>query len=105
MRLNLHGHNTVVLADRNLILQHPAAILYRGETVPLRCRHRLQTDMTAATFYKQGSLIVTDPNQRTLKVSENAAEIGIQLQSDGSYTCKLGTGDESQSIRVKVDRK
>lgn len=94
-----------MLADRNLILQHPAAIMYRGETVPLRCRHQLQTDMTTATFYKNGSLIVTDPNQRTLMMSENAAEIGVQLLSDSSYTCKLGTGDESQSIRLKVDRK
>ncbi|XP_029696605.1 Fc receptor-like protein 5 [Takifugu rubripes] len=94
---------SLTVSDRNLILQHPAAILYRGETVPLRCRHRLQTDMTTATFYKNRSLIVTDPNQRTLMMSENAAEIGIQLQSDSSYTCKLGTGDESQPIRVKVD--
>ncbi|TWW63473.1 hypothetical protein D4764_03G0004810 [Takifugu flavidus] len=61
------------------------------------------TDMTTATFYKNRSLIVTDPNQRTLMISENAAEIGIQLQSDSSYTCKLGTGDESQPIRVKVE--
>ncbi|XP_029696601.1 uncharacterized protein isoform X1 [Takifugu rubripes] len=94
---------SLTVSDRNLILQHPAAILYRGETVPLRCRHRLQTDMTTATFYKNRSLIVTDPNQRTLMMSENAAEIGIQLQSDSSYTCKLGTGDESQPIRVKVE--
>ncbi|TWW63456.1 hypothetical protein D4764_03G0004640 [Takifugu flavidus] len=97
------GARLVHFFHRNLILQHPAAILYRGETVPLRCRHRLQTDMTTATFYKNRSLIVTDPNQRTLMMSENAAEISIQLQSDSSYTCKLGTGDESQPIRVKVD--
>lgn len=87
-----------------MILQHPTAILYRGETVALRCRYRGQTDMTTATFYKDGSRIITDSNQRMLVMSENAAEISIQLLSDGSYACKLDSGEESQSIRLKVNR-
>ena len=93
------------LADRNLILQHPAVVLYHGETVPLRCRHRFHVDMTSAAFYKDGGVIVTDPNQRTLIPSQNAVEISLQLLSDGSYTCKLNTSEESPPIRVNVDRK
>lgn len=95
-----------MLQDMNLILQHPAGILYQGETVPLRCRHRLQTDMTTATFYKDGSLIVTDSNQRTptLVMSENAAEISIQILYNSSYTCKVG-GEESLPIKLKVNSK
>lgn len=94
-----------VLADRNLILQHPAVFLYRGETVPLRCRHRLQRDMTTAAFYKDGALIVTDPNQRKLMMPENAVEISFQLLSDSSYTCQLNTFEESPLMRLNLDRK
>lgn len=93
-----------VLTDRNLVLQHPAVILYQGETVPLRCRHRSQVDMATAAFYKDGALIVTDPNQRKLIVPGNTAEISLQVQSDSSYTCWLRS-EKSQPIKLKVDRK
>lgn len=93
-----------MLADTNVILQHPAAILYQGETVPLRCRHRHRVPLTTAAFYKDGSLIVTDPGQPRLVASENAAEISIQLLSDSSYTCKLNGDQESQPMRPMLQR-
>lgn len=94
-----------MLAGENLIFQHPAVVLYRGETVPLRCRYRFQTDLTTAAFYRNGALIVTDPNQRKLIMSENAVEISLLLLSDSSYTCRLNGVEESPPIMLKVDRK
>lgn len=93
-----------MLADRYLVLQHPPFVLYRGETVPLRCRHQIRMDMTPAAFYRNGALIITEPNQRKLIMSEKAVEISLQLLADSSYTCKLEF-EESPPIRLKVERK
>lgn len=93
------------MAGGNLIFQHPAVVLYRGETVPLRCRCRYLTDMTTAAFYRNGALIVTDPNQRKLIRSENAVEISLPLLSDSSYVCRLNGVEESPPIMLKVERK
>lgn len=101
--LKQHQPGLSVLADANVILQRPVAILYQGETVPLRCRHRYRVPPTTAAFYKDGSLIVTDPGQTRLVASENAAEISIQLLSDSSYTCKL-RDQESQPMRPILQR-
>lgn len=73
--------------------------------MPLRCRYRYQTDLTTAAFYRDGALVVTEPSQRKLMVSENAVEIHLQLLSDSSYTCRFSRFDESAPIRLKVDRK
>lgn len=70
----------------------------------LRCRHRGRMDMTPAAFYRNGALIVTEPSQRKLLMSENAVEISLQLLSDSSYTCQLSS-EESLPISLKVERK
>lgn len=72
--------------------------------MPLRCRHQIRMDMTPAAFYSNGALIITEPNQRKLIMSEKAVEISLQLLADSSYMCKLEF-EESPPIRLKVERK
>lgn len=82
--------------DNNVILASPASTIYLGESVTLRCRHRTQTKEKNASFYRDGSLIL----------SNNTTEITIQLLSDkSSYMCKFDGDEESQPIRLKVECK
>lgn len=97
---------TCVNTDRDVILEHPASVLYQGESVSLRCRHRAQRKQNNASFYKDGSLIETDANRQPPIISENTAKMTIRLLSgQGSYTCKFDEGEESEAIKPKVDRK
>ena len=61
----------------------------------LHCRHRTQRKEKNASFYRDGSLIL----------SNNTVEISVQLLSDSSsYMCKFNEDEESQPIRLKVER-
>ncbi|XP_073330721.1 sialoadhesin-like [Pagrus major] len=81
-------------ADKDVILASPASTMYQGESVTLRCRHQTQRKEKNASFYRDGSLIL----------SNNTVEITIQLLSDGSsYMCKFDEDEESQPIRLKVE--
>ncbi|XP_030287734.1 uncharacterized protein LOC115590496 isoform X2 [Sparus aurata] len=85
---------SLTVSDNNVILASPASTIYQGESVTLRCRHQTQTKEKNASFYRDGSLIL----------SNNTVEITIQLLSDSSsYMCKFDEDEESQPIRLKVE--
>ncbi|KAM8746508.1 titin-like [Acanthopagrus schlegelii] len=85
---------SLTVLDNNVILASPASTMYQGESVTLRCRHRTQRKEKNASFYRDGSLIL----------SNNTVEISVQLLSDSSsYMCKFDEDEESQPVRLKVE--
>ncbi|XP_047192316.1 uncharacterized protein LOC118289046 [Scophthalmus maximus] len=108
-KLNLNiikRSNTVSLtvSDDDVILEHPALTVFRGESVPLRCRRRTQTDGRRASFYRDASPIDMDTNHPSQIISENTAEATVRVAADGSsYMCKFDEHEQSKPTKLKVE--
>uniref|UniRef100_UPI003AACC798 Fc receptor-like protein 5 isoform X2 n=1 Tax=Centroberyx gerrardi TaxID=166262 RepID=UPI003AACC798 len=99
---------TLIVSDGDVILESPAFALFVGESVTLRCRHRIQGNENRASFYRDGSLVEMDTNHPSIKISETTEEMTINPVSKtdkGSYKCKFGEQDgaESKERELKVE--
>lgn len=86
--------------DTNVILEHPASVLYQGESVSLRCRHRTGRKEKNASFYKDGSLMEESPI-----MAENTATITTQLSGQSFYKCTFDNSEESKPRKLNVESK
>ncbi|XP_078137852.1 Fc receptor-like protein 5 [Centroberyx gerrardi] len=98
----------LTVSDGDVILESPAFALFVGESVTLRCRHRIQGNENRASFYRDGSLVEIDTNHPSIKIPETTEEMTINPVSktdEGSYKCKFGEQDgaESKERELKVE--
>ncbi|XP_039997527.1 basement membrane-specific heparan sulfate proteoglycan core protein-like [Xiphias gladius] len=85
----------ITVTDRDVILQSPVLPVMEGRDVTLHCKARTAPSTLPAAFYKDGSLIGTEPAGRmTLR--------HVSRSDEGLYKCRIGSRGESPSSWIAV---